>query len=76
MLKCRELVNNADELIDGAHLSPARRLSLHAHLLLCQHCRRYVRQLRELRAHLRGGDAACAEDAEVQVILGHLDQRS
>ena len=53
MLKCRDLVNQADLLIDGAELRPGRRLALRAHLLICRHCRRYLRQLRALVGSLR-----------------------
>jgi hypothetical protein len=51
MLRCREVV----ELLatDGwRHASPARRVSLGLHLMMCRHCRAYRRALRRL------GDAA------------------
>ncbi len=47
MLKCREVVNRADQLLDG-DLSRGQRFAVKMHLLMCHHCRRYVRQLRFL----------------------------
>ena len=48
MLKCKHVVEKADALVDGAPLSKRERFALRLHLLICHHCRRYVRQLRAL----------------------------
>lgn len=47
MLSCREVVSSADALVDE-ELSWRQRLPLRLHLLLCRHCRRYVRNFRRL----------------------------
>lgn len=47
MLSCREVVDNADLLIAG-DMSWRRQLAIRIHLLMCQHCRRYVRQFKIL----------------------------
>lgn len=47
MLNCREVVSSADALVDH-ELSWRRRWQLRLHLLLCQHCRRYMRNFRRL----------------------------
>jgi len=47
VLSCREVVNDADQLLDG-ELHWRQRLSIRFHLLICHNCRRYVRQLRML----------------------------
>ncbi|WP_461521097.1 anti-sigma factor family protein [Porticoccus sp.] len=47
MLSCREVVINADQLLDG-ELSWRRRLAVKVHLLICHNCRRYLRQLQRL----------------------------
>jgi len=47
VLSCRELVNHADRLLEG-DLSFSARIAIKFHLLLCRHCRRYVKQLRWL----------------------------
>lgn len=45
MLKCRELTELGSEIIDR-RLGFATRLAVLAHLSLCPHCRRYLKQLR------------------------------
>ena len=73
MLTCRDLVNNADLLLDNAELTTGQRLSLRTHLLICHRCRRYLRQLRVLTDHLRLRDPGPADDARVQAVLRRVD---
>jgi len=47
MLSCKEVAANADQLVDGS-LSLRRRLSMRLHILICGHCRRYLKQLKSL----------------------------
>jgi len=47
VLSCRDFVNNADQLLDR-DLRVSTRIALRIHLLLCRHCRRYVKQLARL----------------------------
>lgn len=75
MLKCTHLVDKADLLIDDADLSLGQRFSLRVHLVICRHCRRYVRQLRVLTAHLRHRDPPPADDDEVDAILRRIDNK-
>lgn len=70
MLRCREIVQDADLLL-AAELPWQRRIAVKLHLLMCRHCRRYVRQLRALiRAvpfmHRK------ASDEEVSRIMDHV----
>lgn len=51
MLKCRDVVAEADALLDS-QLGWRRRLALKLHLFICVDCRRYVRQLRLMVAAL------------------------
>lgn len=44
MLSCRDIVNHADQLLDR-DLGISTRVAVRLHLLLCRHCRRYVKQL-------------------------------
>lgn len=44
MLNCREVTEKASDYLDQA-LPWRQRLGMRVHLLMCQHCRRYVRQL-------------------------------
>jgi anti-sigma factor ChrR (cupin superfamily) len=47
MLRCKEAVAQADGLLDGS-LNRRQRFAMKLHLLICSHCRRYVRQFRAL----------------------------
>lgn len=71
MLKCREVVDNADQLIDGT-MSRRQRLAINMHLLICVHCRRYMRQLQALlRAiPLMHGQAS---EAEVSRVMNYIN---
>ena len=53
MLKCQHVEQRADALIDGEPLPFAERLALRTHLMICRHCRRYLRQLQALVRTLR-----------------------
>lgn len=72
MLRCDQVVHRADELVDGTPLSFRERLALRMHLLMCHHCRRYVRQLKLLVAALHRSDEP-AEPADVEKVLHALD---
>ena len=76
MLKCRDVPKHAEQLVDG-QLSFRARMSLRFHLMMCGHCRRYVRQLKLLLRLLPEAEAhrqAQAEEADVQAILAQLDR--
>jgi len=68
MLKCRDVPAEASLGIDD-ELSWQRRLSLGFHVLMCQHCRRYLRQLTRLSSAWRGLHSP-ASDEEVAEVLG------
>lgn len=69
MLKCQEVELRADALVDGTPLSRRERMALGMHLLICHHCRRYVRQLRALTDHLRHHQPETAPDEQVQAVV-------
>ncbi len=53
MLTCRELAHrHASDYVDG-QLGWRARLSVRFHLLICDHCRRFLAQLRQVRKLLR-----------------------
>ncbi|MBL7250563.1 zf-HC2 domain-containing protein [Alloalcanivorax sp. C16-2] len=74
MLKCRDLVNQADLLIDGAELRTGRRMALRTHLLICRHCRRYLRQLDALTHHLHQPPPPLNE-RDTRAVLERLEPR-
>jgi hypothetical protein len=51
MKTCREVYEEASDLLDD-QLPLLSRLEIRMHLILCVHCRRYVRQLRLLTSSL------------------------
>ena len=70
MLSCREVVQDSDLLLAG-ELPWRRRLSVKMHLLVCRHCRRYLRQLRILIRAVPFMHAR-ANDEEVSEIMTHV----
>lgn len=70
MLKCREVVDNADQLLDG-DISRRQRLAINLHLLMCRHCRRYMRQLRALLRAIPFMHGK-ASNAEVSEVMEHI----
>lgn len=46
MLSCKHTVEQGSDYIDG-ELSFWRKVEMKAHLIICVHCRRYVKQLRQ-----------------------------
>lgn len=64
MLTCRDLALRASDYVDG-NLSWWARVNIRAHLFLCEHCRRYVDQLRAVVGAVRlcsEPAAACGEE--------------
>jgi len=52
MLSCRELVAHSSDYLDG-RLRLRERIGVRAHLAMCVHCRRFIRQLRLSQQVLR-----------------------
>ena len=45
MLSCKDLVAQSSDFLDG-QLSLRERLGVRAHLAMCRHCRRFIRQMK------------------------------
>ncbi len=52
MLSCKELVAHSSDYLDG-QLRLRERISVRAHLAMCSHCRRFIRQMKLSQAVLR-----------------------
>ncbi len=70
MLKCRDVAREASDYLDKTQPWP-RRLVLWFHLLICVHCRRFLRHLHITRrlGQLRG--AATTQPEDVIRIVTH-----
>ena len=63
MLRCNEVTRlYASEEIDGAPLKT--RLAVRLHLMMCEHCRRYVRELARIGEAARSLAGSEARDAD------------
>lgn len=72
MLSCREVSERASDLIDG-HASWRVRAEARLHLLMCQHCRRYIEQLKLTVKALRS--ARCSEPpVDAERVLDAIDR--
>lgn len=72
MYSCRQVCENATELKD-ADTTLVRRLKLRFHLLVCKHCRRFVRQLDNTMDATRRVDASeSPSEEEIQRVLERL----
>lgn len=56
MLSCKQLVEGSSDYID-ARMPWRDRIAVRIHLAMCQNCRRFVRQMRLVRAVLRNKSA-------------------
>lgn len=71
MLSCRDVVKQADQLIDD-EMSWRGKLAIRFHLLICHNCRRYIKQLRQLISAIPGLHQR-ASDKEVETVMTHLN---
>lgn len=73
MLKCRDVLMLGSAHVDGTQ-TPGARLALRAHLLMCGHCRRYIRSLRLTAASLQSLQLPVTQ-AEVDAVLQRIDDQ-
>ena len=72
MLSCRELVQiRASDYLDD-QLSWRQRAGVRFHLLICNHCRRFMRQLALVRSVLARRPEPPTAEAEVRVLAERL----
>lgn len=73
MLKCRDIHRLGDAYVDGS-LPWQAQLSVRVHILLCVHCRRYLRQLRRLLKAMPHVHHHASDD-EVGEVMRRLRER-
>lgn len=73
MLKCRDVLALGSAYVDGAQ-TPAQRFALRTHLLICGHCRRYIRALRLTISSIEALPLPVSE-AQVVAVLARIPPR-
>jgi len=75
MLTCRELVQTrASDYLDS-QLNWRQRASVRFHLLICDHCRRFIRQLDLVRRVLAREPEAPVSEAELKALAERLHRQ-
>jgi len=67
MLKCRDIANQASDYLDD-NQTLRQRLAVAVHLLICGHCRAFIRQLRLALVYYRRLPVQTLDDAEAAAI--------
>lgn len=70
MLKCRDVLALGSAYIDGA-TTGREKFALRAHLLICGHCRKFIRSLR-LTTHTMGQLLVPVDEWRVREIIAVL----
>lgn len=70
MLKCRDVLAQGSDYLDGG-LDSRAQFALRLHLMICRHCRRFLRSLR-LTRHTVAQLPLPATELQVQRILARL----
>ena len=72
MLKCRDIADHSSDYLDS-NLSLNRRLSIRFHLVMCGHCRRYLRYLHAVTEALSKIDQHVAHETQIEKIMARID---
>ncbi len=70
MLSCRDIANHAEDIISHSG-SWRQRLAIRLHLLMCEHCRRFIAQYRRVSSLVSLVEQP-AGDAEIARVLENL----
>lgn len=74
MMTCREFVDNVTEYMEGT-VPYSDRIGMWLHTLLCDHCRRYLEQMREVSQQLEDlGERERQQGAPEEVREDLVDQ--
>ncbi len=74
MITCRDISDTASDYLDGP-TTFMQRFGLRFHLIVCQHCRRYVKQL-NLASRVAQSVSSASEptDEEIELLVEKLRQ--
>lgn len=71
MLSCKDVNKNSDQYIDQ-ELSLRQRINIKMHLLMCVHCRRYLKQMAATVNSLRTLPQDDCSDQQTEALLDRL----
>lgn len=72
MLKCRHIVDQSSDYL-GHEMSFGKRLEFRMHLLMCHHCRRFIRQFRAAVRMTRRLPKTPVSQEQINVVLHQID---
>ncbi len=72
MLKCRDIERMSGQLQDD-ELNWRQRMSTRMHLMMCHHCRRFVRQFTAIKKLAELSVTEQATDDEVQSVMDKIN---
>ncbi len=75
MLNCRDIANHSSDYLDGT-LPRSRRLTIWLHLMMCGHCRRYLKNLRLLTTRLAKRVPPAEDEAEIDKIMNRIKREA
>jgi len=73
MLKCKDIANHSGDYLD--HRLPfSQRLGVWLHIMMCGHCRRYLRYLKVISALLSTTKQQEENEVPVDKIMARIDR--
>ncbi|MBO9493112.1 zf-HC2 domain-containing protein [Thalassotalea sp. G20_0] len=72
MLKCRDIEQMAGQLQDD-ELNWRQRLSMRMHLIMCHHCRRFLKQFAVIKKLAEHSVSEPASDDEVKSVMDKIN---
>ncbi len=72
MLSCRQIVDQASDYLEH-DVSFSQRLQFRIHLLMCHHCRRFIRQFSAAMQMTRCLSKTPVSQAQIDAVLHRID---
>ena len=74
MLNCKDVTEQSSDYLEQ-QLPLRKRLQMRIHLLMCDHCRRYLRQMTTTIGIIRSTSSTISDDAAQQIVEKIIDQK-
>ena len=76
MLNCKDFVKQQNERLDGDDPSVMQKMSLKMHEILCNHCRRYLKQLKLIDSVGHNLDDKSPDEDTIQRNIEHIQKHN